>query len=88
MRKHFIEIINEYPIQEIIQIEALDKGNTSEANIVISTEGKYILRKLKSNQQARTEYFISNILSDAHVSPKVLLTKKNKSFVEKKWRNL
>ncbi|MEK4299451.1 phosphotransferase [Oceanobacillus sp. FSL W8-0428] len=83
MRKHFIEIINEYPIQEIIQIEALDKGNTSEANIVISTEGKYILRKLKSNQQARTEYFISNILSDAHVSPKVLLTKKNKSFVEK-----
>ncbi|GEN86086.1 hypothetical protein OSO01_08250 [Oceanobacillus sojae] len=64
MGKHFIEIINEYPIQEVIQTEALDKGNTSEADIVTGTESKYILRKLKSNQQAKTEYFVSNILSD------------------------
>jgi aminoglycoside phosphotransferase (APT) family kinase protein len=62
-----------YSIGQIIRIEPLAKGTSSDAKLVVASDGKYVLRKLKSELQAETEYKLANRLQSYNITPPILL---------------
>ncbi|MDT8978859.1 aminoglycoside phosphotransferase family protein [Paenibacillus sp. chi10] len=62
-----------YSIGQVIYIEPLAKGTSSDAKLVVASEGKYVLRKLKSELQGKTEYEIANRLQSYNITPPILL---------------
>lgn len=62
-----------YSIGQIIRIEPLAKGTSSDAKLVVASDGKYVLRKLKSELQGKTEYELANRLLSYNITPPILL---------------
>ncbi|MBG9735664.1 hypothetical protein ABD86_22745 [Paenibacillus alvei] len=62
-----------YSIGQVISIEPLAKGTSSEAKLVVASEGKYVLRKLNSELQGKIEYEIANRLQSYNITPPILL---------------
>lgn len=48
-----------YGIDSIIETKQLNSGNSSAAKMIMTTDKTYILRKLRDEKQAMTEYLIS-----------------------------
>lgn len=71
-----------YSISPVIEVVDINKGNTSNAKLEITVDGKYILRKLKDTKQATTEFLLSKGLSDYNISPRILLSNKNQSYIK------
>lgn len=78
------ELSTAYPIKSITQIETLDKGKTSEAKLIITTDKRYILRKMRDEKQAHTEYVISKKLAPLNIAPKIMLTKQLETYIKYK----
>lgn len=62
-----------YSIGQIIRIEPLAKGTSSDAKLVVASDGKYVLRKLKNELQGETEYKLANRLQSFNITPPILL---------------
>jgi len=62
-----------YSIGQIIRIEPLAKGTSSDAKLVVASDGKYVLRKLKNELQGETEYKLANRLQSYNITPSILL---------------
>jgi thiamine kinase-like enzyme len=77
------EIMNEYSIGDIVQTRELTQGNTSNARLIVTPNGKFILRKLKDTKQAMTEFTISNELLTYRISSEILLTNNNVPYVKR-----
>ena len=70
-------ILCDYHIGNILNVKAVNKGNTSDASYVLSDQGQWVLRKLKNIEQGVIEYAISNILSNDNICPRIITTKSN-----------
>lgn len=79
-----IELTAAYTIKSITQIKSLDKGKTSEAKLIVTTDNRYILRKMRDEKQAYTEYLISKKLAAVGITSEIILTKQSKSYIEYK----
>lgn len=75
-------VSNYYPISPVIEVKEISKGNTSNAKLVVTVDGKYILRKLKDSTQAITEFLISKALLKQNISPKILLSNKKQPYIK------
>ena len=78
------ELSNYYPINQVILVKELGRGNTSDAKLIETNDSKYILRKLKNTEQAMTEYVISKALFQQNICPIILLSKSNLPFIRDK----
>ena len=76
------EILKQFSIDDVIEIKEIGAGNTSEAMLVMTDAGKYILRKMRDTSQAMTEYAISEALKEYNLSPEILVSRDNQPYVE------
>jgi thiamine kinase-like enzyme len=67
-----------YDIGNIVEFNALQHGNSSKAMLVESTLGKFVLRKLRNEQQAWIEYEMYQALAPANIAP--LMVQNNCAF--------
>lgn len=90
MNNYIDNVISNYYIENISKIEAINKGNTSNAIYILSDNGEWILRKLKDKNQGISEYTISNILINDSICPEIITTKSNVgySYYQGKYYNL
>ncbi|WP_019424506.1 phosphotransferase [Paenibacillus sp. OSY-SE] len=70
-----------YPIGHVNLIDKMDQGMTSEARLVVTTEGRYILRKLKNEDQGMTEYNIYKRLEPYKITPEIVLSKQETPYI-------
>lgn len=75
-------ILNDFGIYPVREIKEVGKGISSDAKLIITSDRKYILRKVRDKKQAITEYKISKALSELNISSKILLSKCNRPFIE------
>ncbi|MFW5436797.1 hypothetical protein [Paenibacillus apiarius] len=70
-----------YPISRVLLIEKMGQGMTSEARLVVTTEGRYILRKLRDEEQGTTEYNIYKRLEPYKITPEIVLSKQEAPYI-------
>lgn len=80
MNENIDNLLQDYSIGNILMIEPINKGNTSNAIYILSDKGKWILRKLKNKNQGVSEYTISNILANDSICPRIITTKSNEGY--------
>ncbi|GGE60345.1 phosphotransferase [Priestia taiwanensis] len=83
MNSKIIDILREYPIQPIVQIAELKKGNTSRPILITTTNNTYVLRRIKDIKQAKTEFLISKALSEYKISSTIVETKNQLPYVHR-----
>lgn len=72
-----------YEIGAAKELIPISMGRTSEACRIVTEHGdKYVLRRLRSNQQAVCEYEISSIAAANHMSPYILPGRHTNGFIE------
>lgn len=80
MDEYIEKVLLDYNIGSFIKMEAIYKGNTSNAYYILSEKGEWVLRKLKDASQGASEYAISEILADDKVCPKIIANKINRGY--------
>ncbi|MGV3464499.1 MAG: phosphotransferase [Heyndrickxia sp.] len=70
----FKKLSDHYPIKKVMEVKEIGNGNTSNAKLVITMDGSYILRKVRDTKQAITEFLISKALLKQNISPNILLS--------------
>ncbi|WP_374015916.1 phosphotransferase [Paenibacillus thiaminolyticus] len=58
------------------------QGTTSDAKLVTADTGRYILRRIRDEEQGRTEYEISRRLYPLDIAPEVLAAKEGLPYVQ------
>ena len=66
----------------MIEVHEINQGNTSSANLVVTENEKYILRRLKDTSQAVAEFMISEALIQQDISPEILLNNKSEFYIQ------
>lgn len=74
--------MNYYPIKPVKIAKGIEEGISSDAKLVVTSDAKYILRRVKDTKQAETEYKISKVLSIQNITSDILLSKRNQPFIE------
>lgn len=64
-----------FDIGNIVGFNAIEHGNSSKAMLIESTKGKFVLRKLRNEQQAWIEYEMVQALASVNISPSMIQTK-------------
>lgn len=72
---------NEYGSSSM-EITKIESGISSNAKLIVTADGNYILRKVKSVEQAITEYKISQELHNDNLSSKIILNQDNAPYIE------
>ncbi|ETT54393.1 phosphotransferase [Paenibacillus sp. FSL H7-689] len=70
---HYVAV--HYDIGNIVGFSAIEHGNSSKAMLIESTQGKFVLRKLRNEQQAWIEYEMVQALASVNISPSIVQTK-------------
>jgi Ser/Thr protein kinase RdoA (MazF antagonist) len=78
--KGFIEEL--YDIGRIHRMEVMKQGTSSEAKCVKSSAGRFILRKLRNEQQAVNEERLHHVLSLKNISPALVIARNGLSYVQ------
>ncbi|MBC5636243.1 phosphotransferase [Ornithinibacillus sp. BX22] len=73
---------NEYGISSIEEINKIESGISSNAKRIVTADGNYILRKVKSVEQAITEYKISQELRHDNLSSIIILNQDNAPYIK------
>lgn len=81
MNTVFLEIVQNYPISEVMDIQEVHLGMSSAARRVVTSSGSYILRCIRNSKQALTEYMVARALSEHNMTANILLTKCQKPYV-------
>ncbi|WCF05747.1 aminoglycoside phosphotransferase family protein [Paenibacillus thiaminolyticus] len=58
------------------------QGTSSDAKLVTTDAGRYILRRIRDDEQGRTEYEISRRLYPLDIAPEVLIAKEGLPYVQ------
>lgn len=78
----FGRLADHYAIGRLERIEPVAQGTTSDAKLVTTDMGRYILRRLRDAEQGRTEYEISRRLWPLDIAPEILITKVGLPYVQ------
>lgn len=70
-----------YEIGNIVEFNAIQHGNSSKAMLVESTLGKFVLRKLRNEQQAWIEYEMYQALASVNMSPFMVQTRYGSPYI-------
>lgn len=70
-----------YNIGRIQRCAAIEQGKSSDAKCVTSSAGRFVLRKLRNQQQAVNEDRLHRVLSLHHISPALVNTRNGGSHV-------
>lgn len=77
-----IDFVREhYDIGQVLTSTALQQGNSSKAMLIHAASGKYVLRKLKNEQQAHAEHKLYQVLASVNISPKMLKARDGLSYI-------
>ncbi|MFL1673082.1 aminoglycoside phosphotransferase family protein [Paenibacillus dendritiformis] len=75
-------LADRYATGRWVRIEPVAQGTTSDAKLVTTDTGRYILRRLRDAEQGRKEYEISRRLWPLDIAPEVLVTKDGLPYVQ------
>ncbi|WII35111.1 hypothetical protein [Paenibacillus thiaminolyticus] len=75
-------VADHYAIGHWARIEPMAQGTSSDAKLVTMDTGRYILRRIRDDEQGRTEYEISRRLYPLDIAPEVLVTKEGLPYVQ------
>ncbi|WP_339216936.1 phosphotransferase [Ornithinibacillus sp. FSL M8-0202] len=73
---------NEYGVSSIEEITKIESGISSNAKRIVTADGNYILRRVKSVEQAITEYKISQELRHDNLSSIIILNQDNAPYIK------
>jgi len=73
-------ILSQYKIGTILEIKDIKKGSSSNAKYIKTSSGEYVLRELRSKNQAWMEYLIVNELFFREICPDIKMNSKRESF--------
>lgn len=77
--KEFIEEF--YDIGRIQRLEMMKQGTSSEAKCIDSSAGRFVLRKLRNEQQAVNEEKLHHVLSLQNISPALVTARNGLSYI-------
>lgn len=69
------DVLKQYDIRRVKSCKPLNKGNTSDAMLVDTEAGAFVLRKLNDEQQGWKEYILAQKLAPTNISPKIRCAK-------------
>lgn len=70
-----------YNIGEIQRVEVMKQGTSSEAKCIESSAGRFVLRKLRNEQQAVNEERLHHVMSLQNISPALVIARSGLSYV-------
>ncbi|WP_434749345.1 phosphotransferase [Paenibacillus amylolyticus] len=70
-----------YDIGRIHCVEVMKQGTSSEAKCIESSAGRFVLRKLRNEQQAVNEERLQHVLSLQNISPALVIARNGLSYV-------
>ncbi|MDN8590580.1 phosphotransferase [Paenibacillus sp. 11B] len=74
-------VAEHYDIGNILDCHSIRQGNSSKAMLVQASYGKFVLRKLRDEQQAWTEYKMYQALASANIAPSMVHAKDGLPFI-------